>query len=181
MNQVRRHRPKGLATVTNEMVWVEAGSFHMGSDRHYLEERPARRVSVAGFFIDTTPVTNAQFRTFVGSTDHVTCAEIRPDPNDYPGALPEMLKAGRWSSRLPIIRLICVIGVDGGGSVSVPIGGGRTAPAVPSRDLTITRSSISRTQTPKLMRAGQASSCRPRPNGNTRLAAAWTTPNTPGR
>jgi formylglycine-generating enzyme len=39
-------------------------------------------------------VTNAQFRRFVNSTGHVTFAEIAPDPKDYPGALPRMLKAG---------------------------------------------------------------------------------------
>jgi formylglycine-generating enzyme required for sulfatase activity len=51
-------------------------------------------VTVGGFFIDPTPVTNAQFRKFVEATGHVTFAEIPPDPKDYPGALPHMLKAG---------------------------------------------------------------------------------------
>jgi formylglycine-generating enzyme len=76
------------------MVWIPGGTFRMGSDRHYPEERPAHRVSVDGFFIDQTPVTNAQFRAFVEATGHVTVAETAPDPKDYPGALPHMLKAG---------------------------------------------------------------------------------------
>jgi formylglycine-generating enzyme required for sulfatase activity len=76
------------------MVWIEGGTFRMGSDRHYAEERPAHRVNVDGFFIDATPVTNAQFRAFVEATGHVTVAEMTPDPKDYPGALPHMLKAG---------------------------------------------------------------------------------------
>ncbi|GAB4066816.1 formylglycine-generating enzyme family protein [Ancylobacter sonchi] len=76
------------------MVWIEGGTFRMGSDHHYPEEKPAHRVSVAGFFIDATPVTNAQFRAFVEATGHVTVAETAPDPKDYPGARPEMLKAG---------------------------------------------------------------------------------------
>jgi formylglycine-generating enzyme required for sulfatase activity len=76
------------------MVWVAGGTFRMGSDHHYAEERPAHQVTVDGFFIDATPVTNAQFRAFVAATGHVTLAEIAPDPKDYPGALPHMLKAG---------------------------------------------------------------------------------------
>jgi len=76
------------------MVWIERGTFRMGSDRHYKEERPAHRVTVEGFFIDATPVTNAEFERFVRATGHVTVAEVPPDPRDYPGALPHMLKAG---------------------------------------------------------------------------------------
>ncbi len=76
------------------MVWVPGGTFQMGSDVHYVEERPAHRVSVDGFFMDQTPVTNRQFRNFVETTGHVTFAEIPPNPDDYPGALPHMLRAG---------------------------------------------------------------------------------------
>jgi formylglycine-generating enzyme len=83
-----RPKPNG------EMVFVAGGEFTMGSDHHYEEERPAHRVRVDGFFIDKTPVTNAEFRRFVKETGHVTFAEIAPDPKDYPGALPHMLQPG---------------------------------------------------------------------------------------
>lgn len=73
---------------------IEGGSFRMGSDHHYAEEAPSHRVNVDGFWIDETPVTNRQFRAFVEATGHVTFAEIAPDPKDYPGALPHMLRAG---------------------------------------------------------------------------------------
>jgi formylglycine-generating enzyme len=76
------------------MIWIPGGTFRMGSDKHYAEEAPSHRVTVDGFWIDTTPVTNRQFRKFVNETGHVTFAEIAPDAKDYPGALPEMLKAG---------------------------------------------------------------------------------------
>lgn len=66
----------------------------MGSDRHYPEEKPAHRVRVDGFWVDRTPVTNRDFARFVDQTAYVTFAEIAPDPKDYPGALPEMLKPG---------------------------------------------------------------------------------------
>jgi formylglycine-generating enzyme len=77
-----------------DMVWIPARTFRMGSDGHYPEERPAHLVSVDGFWIDRSPVTNARFMRFVEATGHVTFAEKAPDPEQYPGALPEMLYAG---------------------------------------------------------------------------------------
>jgi formylglycine-generating enzyme required for sulfatase activity len=77
-----------------DMVWIAGGTFMMGSDAHYPEERPAHRVKVDGFWIDRTPVTNHEFRRFIESTGYVTVAEITPDPKDYPGALPHMIRAG---------------------------------------------------------------------------------------
>ena len=79
---------------TNTMIWIPGGAFRMGSDRHYVEEAPAHRVIVDGFWMDATPVTNRQFAAFVAATGHVTMAERKPDPKDYPGALPHMLRAG---------------------------------------------------------------------------------------
>lgn len=76
------------------MIYIPGGTFRMGSDHHYREEAPSHRVSVDGFFIDRTPVTNRQFKEFVKATGHVTVAEQVPDPKDYPGALPHMLYAG---------------------------------------------------------------------------------------
>src|SRR5712692_2129979 len=76
------------------MAFVPGGTFRMGSDIHYPEEAPVHRVTVDGFWIDRTPVTNRAFRQFVKATGHRTFAEIPPDPKDYPGALPHMLYAG---------------------------------------------------------------------------------------
>jgi formylglycine-generating enzyme len=81
-------------TRTGEMVFVSGGTFLMGSDHHYPEEAPSHRVSVDGFWIDRTPVTNRQFKDFVNATGHVTEAQIVPDPKDYPGAVRHMLYAG---------------------------------------------------------------------------------------
>jgi formylglycine-generating enzyme required for sulfatase activity len=76
-----------------KMVWVPGGSFRMGSDRHYPEEAPVHRVTVDGFWIDRTPVTNAEFLRFIRATGYLTFAEIRPKASDYPGVLPRMLRA----------------------------------------------------------------------------------------
>jgi formylglycine-generating enzyme len=81
-------------TATLNMVWIPGGTFRMGSEKHYPEEAPVHRVSVDGFWIDRTPVTNRQFKEFVRASGHRTYAEIPPDPKNYPGALPEMLYAG---------------------------------------------------------------------------------------
>jgi formylglycine-generating enzyme len=82
------------AIVPDGMVWIPGGTFRMGSDHHYPEERPAHRVTVDGFWIDRHPVTNVEFARFVAATHHTTFAELPPDPRDYPGALREMLYAG---------------------------------------------------------------------------------------
>jgi formylglycine-generating enzyme len=75
------------------MVWIPSTTYAMGSNEHYPEERPVHRVSVDGFWIDKYPVTNERFARFVEATSHVTFAEIPPDPQQYPGALPHMLYA----------------------------------------------------------------------------------------
>jgi sulfatase modifying factor 1 len=59
------------------------------------------RVTVDGFRMDRHLVTNRQFKEFVKAMGHVTFAEIPPDPNDYPDALPHMLYAGSLVFRGP--------------------------------------------------------------------------------
>jgi formylglycine-generating enzyme len=59
------------------MTWIADGAFDMGSEDFYPEERPVRRVSVRGFWIDTEPVTVARFRRFVKATRYVTVPAAR--------------------------------------------------------------------------------------------------------
>jgi sulfatase modifying factor 1 len=68
------------------MRWVPAGTFAMGSDDFYPEERPVHPVHVDGFWIDEHPVTVRDFRRFVKATGYVTLAERPLDPDDYPEA-----------------------------------------------------------------------------------------------
>ena len=72
----------GDDTQMMDMVRITGGTFTMGSTDHYPEEQPVRTVKVADFWIDETPVTNAQCAAFVAATGHVTFAEIAPDPKD---------------------------------------------------------------------------------------------------
>ena len=93
-----RHAPHPIAAGesarTGGMRHLPGGVFAMGSDRHYPEEAPVRRVRVDPFWIDETPVTNREFARFVEATGHCTVAETVPDPKDYPDMLPEMARAG---------------------------------------------------------------------------------------
>jgi formylglycine-generating enzyme len=82
------------AALLKDMVELPGGTFRMGSEDFYPEERPVRDVSVERFWIDLHPVTVAEFRRFVKDTGHVTWAEQRPDPADYPDADPELLVPG---------------------------------------------------------------------------------------
>ena len=88
-----------------DMAWIPGGTFRMGSDKHYVEERPVHRVEVDGFWIDRYPVTNARFARFVDQTGYRTVAETTPDAKDYPGAIPEMLYAGSLVFVQPKVRV----------------------------------------------------------------------------
>ena len=87
------HTPAAPALVEH-MAWVPGGSFQMGSEDFYPEERPVRRVEVEGFWMDEHPVTVREFRRFVRETDYVTVAERPLDPADFPGADPAQLVPG---------------------------------------------------------------------------------------
>jgi formylglycine-generating enzyme len=84
----------GRAAPGHGVVLIPGGTFRMGSDKHYPEEAAAHRVMVSDLWIDRTPIANRQFKEFVKSTGHKTFAEIPPDPENYPGALPHMIFAG---------------------------------------------------------------------------------------
>ena len=77
-----------------DMVWLAGGTFLMGSNAFYREERPVRPATVQGFWIDRYPVTNAEFGAFVAATGYVTACERPPDPALYPDADPALLVPG---------------------------------------------------------------------------------------
>ena len=66
--------PKGMA-------WIPGGEFLMGSDHKKAQanEKPTHKVTVSGFWMDTTHVTNDQFAQFVKETNYKTTAEQVPD------------------------------------------------------------------------------------------------------
>src|SRR5882724_2150254 len=85
--------PPGAAP--DGMVWIPGGTFWMGCDDCDMPDtQPVHLVAIDGFWIDRTPVTNAQFARFVKATGYLTIAERKPDPKDYPGVDPRKLVAG---------------------------------------------------------------------------------------
>lgn len=99
-----RDRPPRPAPYEN-MAWIPGGTFLMGSNDHYPEEAPAHHVTVEGFWMDKAPVTNERFSRFVEATGYLTVAERPLNPEDYPGAKPEMLVPGSIVFRKPPHRV----------------------------------------------------------------------------
>ena len=88
-------KPQAPVVAPPGMVWVPGGEFDQGSDEEMFQDaRPIHHVSVEGFWMDTTEVTNTDFKRFADETKYVTVAERVPRAEDYPGALPDMLVPG---------------------------------------------------------------------------------------
>jgi formylglycine-generating enzyme required for sulfatase activity len=79
---------------TNDMVWISGDTFWMGSEEGQPDEKPVHEVTVDGFWIDRTELTNEQFEKFVKTTGYITVAERKPDPSDFPDAPPDKLVPG---------------------------------------------------------------------------------------
>ncbi|NVJ89575.1 MAG: formylglycine-generating enzyme family protein [Flavobacteriaceae bacterium] len=75
------------------MIWVPTKTFLQGaktSDKYAMpREKPAHLVTVDGFFIDATEVTNKQFKEFVDATNYITVAERKVDWEEMKKQLPE--------------------------------------------------------------------------------------------
>jgi sulfatase modifying factor 1 len=78
---------------TTGMVWLNGGSFLMGSDE-FPDSRPLHEVTLNGFYIDAHEVTNAQFAQFVAATKYKTVAERPLNPADYPDVPVDKLVPG---------------------------------------------------------------------------------------
>ena len=76
------------------MVFITGGSFMMGSDKFYPEEKPVHKVTVDSFWMDKFPVTNKEFSDFVSATNYITIAERPLNPVDFPSVPEENLVPG---------------------------------------------------------------------------------------
>lgn len=68
----------------NDMVLISGGTFRIGSNDFYPEERSADNVQVSQFCIAQHEVTNIQFAEFVKSTGYVTVAERPLSKKQFP-------------------------------------------------------------------------------------------------
>lgn len=92
METLLKDQPADIPTPEG-MVWVEGKTFTQGAktgDAYAMpREMPAHKVSVDGFFMDATEVTNKQFKAFVDATNYVTVAERPIDWEVMKKELPE--------------------------------------------------------------------------------------------
>ena len=86
--------PAAPGSWTNGMVWIPGGTFAMGAEDGQVDEKPVHQVTVDGFWMDRTEVTNERFEKFIRATGYVTIAERKPNPKDFPGVPEENLVAG---------------------------------------------------------------------------------------
>jgi formylglycine-generating enzyme required for sulfatase activity len=98
-------REIGFRLPDKDMVWIQGGTFLMGSDSHYPEEGPTHVATVKGFWIDKCSVTNERFSRFVDATGYVTVAERPPKAEEYPGAKPELLHPASVVFTKPVHRV----------------------------------------------------------------------------
>lgn len=72
------------------MVFINGGTYMMGADNKQAspDEYPKHEVSVDGFWMDVTEVTNAQFEKFVAASGYKTTAEQKPDWEELKKQLP---------------------------------------------------------------------------------------------
>jgi formylglycine-generating enzyme required for sulfatase activity len=95
-------RSRRTELLIEDAVWTPGDTFRLGSDDHYPEEAPSHHVTLDGFWIDRTPVTNRQFNPFVNATGTATAAEIGPAPKNY-----------RRATRHDLCRLAGVLAAGG--------------------------------------------------------------------
>jgi len=89
--KIVKEKPDNI-DIPNGMVWVDGKTFTQGAKRDdkfaMMSEKPAHQVTVDGFFIDITEVTNKQFKAFVDATNYLTIAERPIDWDEMKKELP---------------------------------------------------------------------------------------------
>jgi len=76
------------------MAFIDCGTFMMGSNKFYPEEKPTHKVTIDGFWIDKYLVTNKEYSAFVSATNYLTVAERPLNPAEFPTVTKEDLVPG---------------------------------------------------------------------------------------
>ena len=91
-NETKKTIIKSEIKTPKDMVWVEGKTFLQGAketDKYAMaREKPVHKVTVDGFYIDVTEVTNKQYRKFVDATNYTTIAERKIDWEEMKKLLP---------------------------------------------------------------------------------------------
>ena len=163
-----------------EMAWVPGGSFLMGSEDFYPEERPVHHVEVDGFWMDEHPGHRGGVpplreghrlrdrRRTPARPGRLSGRRSRPAGAGLAG-LPQDTRPGRPQ------RLSQLVGIPAGRQLEAAGRAGqqpRRAGAAPG--------SMSPRRTSRPTRPGRAKSCRRRPSGSSPPAAASRAPSSPG-
>uniref|UniRef100_UPI002627F90D formylglycine-generating enzyme family protein n=1 Tax=uncultured Paraglaciecola sp. TaxID=1765024 RepID=UPI002627F90D len=74
--QLKREIPNPIQALISNMQAIPAGSFMMGSDTGYADEKPVRRVNIEGFKLMQTEVTWAMYQPCI---DAGTCSNNQSD------------------------------------------------------------------------------------------------------
>lgn len=78
-NLTTQPAPKTDDPRISHMQWIPGGRFEMGALNTVPDEFPPHVVALDGFWMDTTEVTNRQFKEFVDATGYMTTAERAPE------------------------------------------------------------------------------------------------------
>ncbi len=71
--------------LTLEMVAIPSGSFVMGSEEGYDNEKPKHRVDLSSFFMGKYPITQAQWKAIAKATHLKVNIDLNPDPSYFKG------------------------------------------------------------------------------------------------
>ena len=158
------------------------GTFLMGSDDFYPEERPVHQVTVDGFWMDEHQVTVAEFRRFVKATGYVTRRRAAARPGRLSRTPTRRCSCrARWCSTdaagpVDLDDYPQLVGVRARRQLAPPGGPGQR----PRRPRPAPRRRTSPRRTPRPTPRGPARSCRPRPSGSSPRAAASRARSSPG-
>ena len=98
------NQPALAASMPNcpaDMALIQGGTFRMGSDQFYPEEKSAEDVTVTSFYIDKHEVTNAEFTQFVTATGYVTVAERSLSKDQFPDLTEDERSPGSVVFQIP--------------------------------------------------------------------------------
>ncbi|MBP7563347.1 MAG: formylglycine-generating enzyme family protein [Candidatus Cloacimonetes bacterium] len=93
----------------NQMLFIEGGTFYMGSEEGREYEKPAHRVTVSSFYIDKFALSVLDFRTFVESTGYISDAERGDGSYIWEGSKWDKNKEAFWGNPFFLQTELCPV------------------------------------------------------------------------